>query len=184
MLQGINVQIKPDENKSTFVPALTFAEALPYNIYSFRASPNPQLYVFTSAYTAEADYSKKDFTGWYISDNLECGSEAICGILSSAPMQSLGLYSTDYVVTEPADSRYYLKNSPGQVRNNISNDTHYAIFHGYTPNIRLKGTPSDAGGRVSVIAKKPLTLAEINNTTISIEKIMVKEKTGGPIPYQ
>jgi len=59
MLQGINVQIKPDENKSTFVPALTFAEALPYNIYSFRASPNPQLYVFTSAYTAEADYSKK-----------------------------------------------------------------------------------------------------------------------------
>jgi len=184
MLQGINVQIKPDENKSTFVPALTFAEALPYNIYSFRASPNPQLYVFTSAYTAEADYSKKDFTGWYISDNLECGSEAICDILSSAPMQSLGLYSTDYVVTEPADSRYYLKNSPGQVRNNISNDTHYAIFHGYTPNIRLKGTPSDTGGRVSVIAKKPLTLAEINNTTISIEKIMVKEKTGGPIPYQ
>lgn len=184
MLQGINVQIKPDENKSTFVPALTFAEAFPYNIYSFRASPNPQLYVFTSAYTAEADYSKKDFTGWYISDNLECGSGAICDILSSAPMQNLGLYSTDYVVTKPADSRYYLKNSPGQVRNNISNDTHYAIFHGYTPNIRLEGTPRDTGDRVSVIAKKPLTLAEINNTTIYIEKIMVRQTHGGDIPYQ
>jgi len=184
MLQGINVQIKPDENKSTFVPALTFAEAFPYNIYSFRASPNPQLYVFASAYTAEADYSKKDFTGWYISDNLECGSGAICDILSSAPMQSLGLYSTDYVVTKPADSRYYLKNSPGQVRNNISNDTHYAIFHGYTPNIRLEGTPRDTGSRVSVIAKKPLTLAEINNTTIYIEKIMVRQTHGGDIPYQ
>jgi len=184
LLSGFDVHIEVNKEKSTFVPALTFAEASPYNIYSFRASPNPQLYVFTSAYTAKADYSQKDFTGWYISDNLECGSGAICDILSSAPMQSLGLYSTDYVVTEPADSRYYLKNSPGQVRNNISNDTHYAIFHGYTPNIRLKGTPSDTGGRVSVIAKKPLTLAEINNTTIYIEKIMVKEKTGGPIPYQ
>jgi len=184
LLSGFDVHIEVNKEKSTFVPALTFAEALPYNIYSFRASPNPQLYVFTSAYTAKADYSQKDFTGWYISDNLECGSGAICDILSSAPMQSLGLYSTDYVVTKPADSRYYLKNSPGQVRNNISNDTHYAIFHGYTPNIRLEGTPRDTGSRVSVIAKKPLTLAEINNTTIYIEKIMVRQTHGGDIPYQ
>jgi len=184
MLQGINVQIKPDENKSTFVPALTFAEALPYNIYSFRASPNPQLYVFTSAYTAKADYSQKDFTGWYTTDDLQCGSGVICSILSSNPMRDLKLYSTEYVVTKQLDARYYLSHTPAQVRNNISNDSYYAIFHGYTPNIRLEGVPIGAGGRVSVIGKKPLTLAQINDTEIRIEKIMVKEKTGGPIPYQ
>jgi len=46
-------------------------------------------------------------------------------------MQQLGLYSTDYIVEKPGDSRYYLTNVPAQVRNNISGDTYYAIFHGY-----------------------------------------------------
>lgn len=183
MLRGINVNITPDINKSTFVPALTFSAHMLYNTYSFKAVPNNQLYLFTSAYTANAD-NLKDFTGWYTTDDLQCGSGVICSILSSNPMRDLKLYSTEYVVTKQSDARYYLSHTPAQVRNNVSNDSYYAIFHGYTPNIRLEGVPIGAGGRVSVIAKQPLTLDQINTINIQIERIMVKEKTGGAIPYQ
>ncbi len=141
--------------------------------------------MFTSAYTENAG-KLKDFTGWYTTDDTKCdsGVSVICSILSSDPMQELGLYSRDYVVTKPDDSRYYLKNSPGQVRNNISNDTYYAIFHGYTPNVRLEGRPTDSGGRISVIGKKPLTLSQINAINIQISRITIKQSGGGPVPYQ
>ena len=183
MLRGINVNITPNKDKSTFIPAFTYIEPLPYDTYSFKALPNDQLYLFTSAYTENAG-KLKDFTGWYTTDDTKCGSGVICSILSSDPMQELGLYSRDYVVTKPDDSRYYLKNSPGQVRNNISNDTHYAIFHGYTPNVRLEGRPTDSGGRISVIGKKPLTLSQINAINIQISRITIKQSGGGPVPYQ
>jgi len=183
MLRGINVNITPNKDKSTFIPAFTYIEPLPYDTYSFKALPNDQLYLFTSAYTENAG-KLKDFTGWYTTDDTKCGSGVICSILSSDPMQELGLYSTEYVVAKPDDARYYLSHAPAQVRNNVSNGTYYAIFHGYTPNVRLEGRPTDSGGRISVIGKKPLTLSQINAINIQISRITIKQSGGGPVPYQ
>lgn len=146
------------------------------NVYGFKALANDFVYTFASV-SSESQTNSEDGDGWY-EESIECGNGAICDILSSAPMQQLGLYSTDYIVEKPGDSRYYLANVPAQVRNNISDDTYYAIFHGYARTGSSFGQngrdlPYTAMGRISVIAKKPLTLEQINSVDIILKKVLI-----------
>ena len=145
------------------------------NVYGFKALANDFVYTFASV-SSESQTNPEDGGGWY-EESIECGNGAICDILSSVPMQQLGLYSTDYIVEKPGDSRYYLANVPAQVRNNISDDTYYAIFHGYARTGRSFGqnysTVYKPIGRISVIAKKPLTLEQINSVDIILKKVLI-----------
>jgi len=142
------------------------------NVYGFKALANDFVYTFASV-SSESQTNSEDGDGWY-EESIECSNGAICDILSSAPMQQLGLYSTDYIVEKPGDSRYYLANVPAQVRNNISDDTYYAIFHGYARTVSSFGqNKGTAMGRISVIAKKPLTLEQINSVDIILKKVLI-----------
>lgn len=172
LLSGFDVHIELNKEKSTFIPVLTHTVSLEQNIYGFKALANDFVYTFVSVLT-ESQTNPGDSSGWY-EETIECGNGVICDILSSAPMQQLGLYSTDYIVEKPGDSRYYLANVPAQVRNNISDDTYYAIFHGYARTISSFGqNNSTAMGRISVIAKKPLTLEQINSVDIILKKVLI-----------
>jgi len=172
LLSGFDVHIEVNKEKSTFVPVLTHAVPLEQNVYGFKALANDFVYTFASV-SSESQTNSEDGDGWY-EESIECGNGAICDILSSAPMQQLGLYSTDYIVAKPDDSRYYLANVPAQVRNNISDDTYYAIFHGYARTVSSFGQNNGtAMGRISVIAKKPLTLEQINSVDIILKKVLI-----------
>jgi len=172
LLSGFDVHIEVNKEKSTFVPVLTHAVPLEQNVYGFKALANDFVYTFASV-SSESQTNSEDGDGWY-EESIECGNGAICDILSSAPMQQLGLYSTDYIVEKPGDSRYYLANVPAQVRNNISDDTYYAIFHGYARTVNSFGQNNGtAMGRISVIAKKPLTLEQINSVDIILKKVLI-----------
>lgn len=175
LLSGFDVHIEVNKEKSTFVPVLTHAVPLEQNVYGFKALANDFVYTFASV-TSESQTNSEDGTGGWYEESIKCGNGAICDILSSAPMQQLGLYSTDYIVAKPGDSRYYLANVPAQVRNNISDDTYYAIFHGYA---RTESSFGQNNGtamgrmRISVIAKKPLTLEQINSVDIILKKVLI-----------
>jgi len=179
LLSGFDVHIEVNKEKSTFVPVLTHAVPLEqnvYGVYGFKALANDFVYTFASVSSESQTNSEDGSAGWY-EESIECGNGAICDILSSAPMQQLGLYSTDYIVEKPGDSRYYLANVPAQVRNNISDDTYYAIFHGYARNWNAVSSfgqnNGTAMGRISVIAKKPLTLEQINSVDIILKKVLI-----------